>query len=73
MPNQPKIVTRGQQIAEHHYLPGRSLEADVREARSLGHSWRAIAKQVNELLAQNPNESVTVTHQSLFTWFGENE
>lgn len=66
----PKIITRGQQLAEHHYLPERSLRGDVLEARRAGHSWRAIADQVNKMLASNPDVDVTVTHESLRQWYG---
>jgi hypothetical protein len=67
----PTTPTTKQQLAESRYLPERSLRDDVLDARRQGHSWRAIAQKVNDLLAKNPLVTVAVTHESLRQWYGE--
>lgn len=69
----PPTRSAKQQLAEHHYLPDRSLQTDVLEARRSGHSWRAIADKVNGLLAGNPLVDTRVTHESLRQWYGHLE
>lgn len=59
-----KIITRGQQLAEHHY-PG-DLRALVLGMRTAGASWRVIATMVNPKF----NRRASVTHESLRTWYG---
>lgn len=60
-----KTVTRGQQLAEHHY--DGDLPADVRDARNRGASWRIIAADVNARLSRR----ASVTHESLRQWYGD--
>ena len=60
-----------QQLAESHYITGRTLQDDVLEARRLGHSGRAIAEKVNTYMASNPLVQTRVTHESLRQWYGE--
>jgi hypothetical protein len=60
-----KIVTRGQQLAEHHY--DGDLAGDVAFMRARGASWRVIAAHVNPKF----NRRASVTYQSLINWYGD--
>lgn len=62
--------TPKQQLAETHYIPGRSLQDDVLDARRLGHPWKAIEERVNEHFKKNPVVTIEVSHESLRQWYG---